>query len=118
MEELARTLGDTNAGDRLLAAREARRRVRVALQRSQSHDDVQRWESLQVLQDADLFLAPACIHALQVANTAAVCAVVLGRLETAAAEAPLQALVEAGGRGQRQAAAALLRVRAAQATAS
>jgi HEAT repeat protein len=102
VEELARDLDDSDRPTRLLAARELKRRVRMAVNASGRPGSIAELESRAELAAITRAALPACSAALQEAALVPACADVLGRLEEPGACAPLRAArTTASGRGAR-----------------
>lgn len=94
IEELARDLDDSDRPTRLLAARELRRRVRVAVNAGGRPGSIAELESRAELAALTRAAVPACLAALRDETTVAPCADILARLEAPEACRPLAAAAE------------------------
>jgi len=94
IEELARDLDDSDRPTRLLAARELRRRVRVAVKAGGRPGSIAELESRAELAALTRSAVPACLAALEDETTAAPCADILARLAAPEACRPLSAAAE------------------------
>jgi len=89
IEDLARDLDDSDRPTRLLAARELRRRVRIAVKAGGRPGTIAELESRAELAALTRAAVPACVAALEDETTAAPCADILGRLGEPEACRPL-----------------------------
>lgn len=94
IEDLARDLDNSDRPTRLLAARELRRRVRVAVKAGGRPGTIAELESRAQLAALTRAAVPACVAALDDPTTAAPCADILGRLGEPEACRPLAVAAE------------------------
>jgi hypothetical protein len=94
-----RYVNDLDSADphiRLFAARVLLRRTREAARNgAKESNDMRALEGRQLLSVFDRTLAPQCMRQLKTKNIVRPCVQILGLLETSAALAPLQALLQA-----------------------
>ena len=94
IEELARDLDDSDRPTRLLAARDLRRRVRVAIKAGGRPGSIAELEARAELAALTRAVVPACISALADPALLTPCSDILARLGEPEACAPLSAVLQ------------------------
>lgn len=102
---LSRDLLESDRSERIFAIRELNRVARTSLRRAEGRPGSEQTDdALSTLAALDDLAAPACIQALRHPELVAGCALLLGRLETQAARAPLEQALAAEARRRPRAA--------------